>query len=813
MSNSKPVSLSVTALANFACRTGDLMPAGVVGPTAREGMLAHKRVQKEAIDAAAQSDHERVADLFETTPVPSNVANDKAVGAEITLSTTCSIGSRNVKLSGRVDLIDFRCLKISEIKTSLVPVQQIPESQHELQWAQLYLYGFLFLESSASDEQEINEIELELIHVNLRANQQEFEQRQRSRRELTDYALKALSLYLDWFVDVERWQKKLRASAATLQFPYSEFRDGQRDMAAAVYRTARDASSLMVEAPTGVGKTISGLFPAVKALGEGSIKQVVYLTAKVAGRLSAMQSIAHLGQAGLELTALQIRAKQSSCFCSNGRCERDDEGRCPMTLGFFDRLPAARKELLESGVIESERLDTVAWNHQLCPFELTLQLLPWVQVVVADYNYVFDPLVRLPHFSESRKDTLLLIDEAHNLLDRSRSMYSAKLSSEHCSLVARENRRTHPLLASALSDISRQMLSYTTVQEEHEQVVDTTNAALSKATRLAVETMVSLFGLAPALSDTTMELFRELCRYIAIDELFGEQHRCIYRREKNSAKAEVLITLFCLDASGSLSKQYGLFKASVLFSATLRPCTFYRDTLGLPEATAQLLLPSPFGSERTCHAIVDWIDTRYRQRETSLLALLELIKKTTEQRKGNYLVFFPSYAYLEQVHSAFSQRYPEVETWSQSATQTREEHLQKLEHLEISAHRVGFAILGGVFGEGIDYVGELLIGVIIVGTGLPGLDLETQLVSEHYRASNQNGFDFAYRYPGFTRVLQTAGRLIRHELDKGIVILVDDRFKDRFYQRLYPENWDIRLPGDQIRLTEEVTNFWATLPD
>ncbi|MFK7852910.1 MAG: ATP-dependent DNA helicase [Granulosicoccus sp.] len=813
MSNSKAITLSVTTLANFACRNGDLMPAGVVGPTAREGMLAHKRVQKQAIEAAARSENESVADLFKTTPVASNVASNEAVGAEITLSTTCSIGAMSVKLSGRVDLIDFRCLKISEIKTSLVPVQQIPESQLDLQWAQLYLYGYLFLESSAIDEQEIDELALELIHVNLRANQEEYEQRLRSRQQLMDYAMNALGLYVDWIVDVERWQNKLCASAATLEFPYTEFRDGQRDMAAAVYRTARDASSLMVEAPTGVGKTISGLFPAVKAMGEGGIKQVVYLTAKVAGRLSAMQSIAHLGQAGLELTALQIRAKQSSCFCSNGRCERDDVARCPMTLGFFDRLPAARKELLECGVIESEQLDTVAWNHQLCPFELTLQLLPWVQVVVADYNYVFDPLVKLPHFSESRKDSLLLIDEAHNLLDRSRSMYSAKLSSEHCRLVARENRRAHPLLASALSDISRQMLSVSTLQEGDEQITEATSTALSNATRLAVENMVSLFGLAPALSETTMDLFRELCRYIAIDELFGEQHRCIYRLEKKSPKAEVSITLFCLDASKSLRKQYGLFKASVLFSATLRPCTFYRDTLGLPEATAQLLLPSPFRSERTCHAIVDWIDIRYRQREASLPALLELIKSTTEQRQGNYLVFFPSYAYLERVHSAFIERYPEVETWSQSSTQTREEHLQQLEHLEITAHRIGFAILGGVFGEGIDYVGDLLIGVIIVGTGLPGLDLETQLVSEHYRASNQNGYDFAYRYPGFTRVLQTAGRLIRHELDKGIVILIDDRFKDHFYGHLYPDNWDIRLPENQLRLTEEITNFWATLPD
>jgi DNA excision repair protein ERCC-2 len=812
VSNAAAVRVSVTALASFACRQGDLMLAGVVGPTAKEGMLAHKRVQSAAIKAAESDSQDHNDDLFDVVERELIQLDTAAVEAEVTLSCRCSIGETDVQLSGRVDLIDYRFPKLSEIKTTLVPSEQLPESQQALQWAQLYLYGFLYLDSAQAKQHAIDELVLELIHVNLRANTQESEQRTKCRQDLINHAMDALGIYLDWLAAVEQWRKRLSISAAVVNFPYQGFRLGQRDMAAAVYRAARDASSLMVEAPTGIGKTISGLFPATKAMGEGRIKQVVYLTAKVAGRLSAMQSLEHLSEAGLKLTAIQIRAKYTTCFCSNGLCERDEAARCPMTLGFFDRLPAARSELLGLGIISGEQLDAVAWEHQLCPFELALQLLPWMQVVIADYNYVFDPMVRLPHFSESRKDALLLVDEAHNLVDRSRSMYSAKLSSENCALAARQYRSSHPLLASAVDDVSRQLLSHASSQDEPVVVSDVTSTSIRKATRYAVELLVNSFGQVPALPDSATELFKDLCRYIAIDELFGEQHRCISRVEKSGKYKEVAITLYCLDASKALEKQYSQFKAPVLFSATLRPGVFYRDTLGLPQSTAQLLLESPFESERACHAIVDWIDIRYRQRSKSLAPLIDLIAQSTSQKSGNYLVFFPSYAYLEQAHQAFVTQFPEVDTWCQSSVQSRDDHHHLLDQLDISGHRVGFAILGGVFGEGIDYIGNRLIGVIIVGTGLPGLDVQTRLVSDHYRESGQNGFDFAYRYPGFTRVLQTAGRLIRHEQDKGIVILVDDRFKQSFYRGLYPENWAIRLPESQHQLTKDIRDFWATLP-
>lgn len=782
--------ISVTALADFACRVGDLSPAGVAGPTAREGMQAHQKIQRAAI-AGSQG-----------AKLPKE--------AEVRLSCTIMLEQCEVKLGGRVDLVDRAAHCLSEIKTTLVPADQVPESQQSLQWAQLYLYGFMYLtgEELAAD---LEQVELELVHVNIRAGTQQSQHRIVSRADLQQHAHHALKIYLQWQEKISLWQQRLSLSARTMDFPFGAFRAGQRDMAAAIYRAARDGQPLMCEAPTGIGKTVSALFPAVKSLGEGGISQVVYLTAKVSGRLSALQALAQMWSSGLAVTAVQIRAKQATCFCAIGRCERDESGRCPMTLGFFDRLPAARDELLACGIISDAQIDDIAWQHQLCPFELALQLLPWVHVAIADYNYVFDPLVRLPHFSESCSKTLLLIDEAHNLVDRSRSMFSAELVRSECMEQATVCRQHHPLIAHALDRLARQLLSESAGLSDELQIAEGVNKALVRVAGEVVEAMAASFGLAPSLPDSSADMFRTLCRFVVIGELFGEHHRCVTSIGMTGRRKEVTIRLFCLDASTALSKQYRVYRAPVVFSATLRPATFYRDALGMPETTSHLQLSSPFDPERASHHVVDWIDTRYRQRSRSLPALVELIHGVSESRPGNYLVFFPSYAYLNQAHEAFTSTYPHREAWKQAGEQSPEQRQELLNHLDLPGHRVGFAILGGVFGEGIDYIGERLIGVIVVSPGLPGLDAQTQLISNHYQQQGHDGFDFAYRYPGFTRVLQTVGRLVRSETDSGLVVLVDDRFKQNFYRSLFPEHWQMNLPQNQKMLLELMERFWKRL--
>ncbi len=814
-----PIKISVTKLADFACRTGDLMPAGVSGPTAREGIRTHRKVQRQSIEAA---EREHLASLsadmmLEANSVKSSQALNTGVNAEVSMSCHCTVESQLVELVGRVDMVDRNKSRLTEIKTTLVPADKLLENQIALQWAQLYLYGFIFLKNAENTKSAnptkptLREVELELLHVNIRADTTSSDVRVVSSETLTGHAMSALALYVRWLQHVSERREMLEVSAAKLQFPHKEFRQGQRHMAAAVFRAARDGQDLMCEAPTGIGKTISALFPVSKILGDSDVAQVVYLTAKVAGRHSAVKSIGILKNAGLQINAVQVRAKQATCFCSNGRCDRDERGRCPMTLGFFDRLPDARDELLKIGVIDSTDMDEVAWQHQLCPFELALQMLPWMHVVIADFNYVFDPLVRLPHFSESRSDTVLLVDEAHNLVDRSRSMFSAKLSRAQCKIQARACRQTHAMVAKSLDRVVRALSTHGNQLDGDETVSEATNVSLARAVSSAVESMVSALGEVPALSEGCSELFRDLCRYTAINELFGEKHRVITMASTRGKYKEIAVTLFCLDASDALSRQYENFKSCILFSATLRPIEFYRDTLGLPDETAKLVLSSPFDPDRSFHAVADWIDTRYRQREYSLPALISLITAVSKHRPGNYLVYFPSYAYLNMAFDAFANESPDINMWRQTGEQSKAEQQELLDNLREPGHRIGFAVLGGVFGEGIDFVGDLLIGVIIISTGLPGLDMQTQLVADHYRAQGHDGYDFAFRYPGFTRVLQTVGRLIRNENDSGVVILVDDRFKQPFYGSLYPAEWDIKNPKDELTLTNNVEAFWGSL--
>lgn len=789
----------MTQLANFACRSGDLQPDALAGPTAREGMRAHQALQskrKQSVDAAT------------------GLISEHKVLCEIEVEHWI------IQLGGRIDLANPQAHVLSEIKSTYVPTEQIGDSQQALHWAQLYIYGYIYLkqlcesqlnEHSVSESDiDLPELTLELIYVNIRAQTEDSLKRVVTQSELSEFSINALQIYAQWLSRIDNRHAQMTKTANRLEFPFGTFRPGQRDMAASIYRASRDAAQVMCEAPTGIGKTLSSLFPAIKSMGEGAISQLVYLTAKVAGRHAAEQAIKQMTDVGLRITTLQIRAKVSTCFCTNGRCERDLSERCPMTLGFFDRLPAARDELLSIGVIDNATLDEVAWQHQLCPFELIQQLLPWVQLVVADYNYVYDPLVRLPHFSTPCKRTLVLVDEAHNLADRARAMYSARLDRIQVMNAASECRSSQRLLAPELDKLARRLRDVASQNASGYEIFRESPGTLSKAVAAVLSEMnshsqsdsVVLF------SDTLRELWLGLCRFAVISDLFSDNHRMIVESSKLGRRQQVVVSLYCVDASRWLSASYGMFRSTVLFSATLRPGEFYKDTLGLNSRAGYLQLSSPFDAGNCLRCVVDWIDTRYRQRQKSMAQLVELIHNCTSKKQGSYLVFFPSYAYLEQVHAAFVSAYPGVSTWVQSRQQTREEHQVLLDKLDVAGHKIGFAIQGGVFGEGIDYIGDRLIGALIIGTGLPAVDWQSELMSEHYREAGHNGYEFAYRFPGFTRVLQTAGRVIRRESDRGVIVLVDTRFSRREYKALFPDDWQLYYPRNGENLDILVQNFW-----
>lgn len=800
----------MTALADFSCRVGDLELSGTVGPTAREGMKAHQRIQSQ-----------------------------RSSESEVRLSTKITIQGVVVTLSGRVDLLetdqhyqkelqnggqephqsqrsarirpsDSPRHRLSEIKTTLVPAKKLSESKLALQWAQIKLYGFCYCRQLLESDVTVpnDGIELELIHADIRRDTEESTVRNIALNTLEDFALNALTRYVEWRKLLWNWEEATKTSAAAMVFPHEKYRAGQRDMAAAVFRATRDGETLLCEAPTGTGKTLSSLFPVVKALGEGYVKHVVYLTAKTSGRQSAMFAVRALEQAGLKITSVMIRSKSPTCFCTNGRCVRDDKNVCPMTIGFFDRLPAAREDAINCGVVDGDQLDDIAWQHQVCPFELALQLLPWVSISIADFNYVFDPLVRIGRFSESRRDTALLIDEAHNLVDRARGMHSGHLNRRELLDSQQLISVSHPLLAKKITLLCNSLKSISNAKDALASVDEEIPKKLVKQSSAVVEAYVEALDQGPAMPEPLFEIFKMACRFIAISDLYSDRHKTVTHVEKVGRQTQVKVNLKCLDAASYLKPQYELFRSTLVFSATLRPAPFYRDALGLDDEARQLVLGSPFSVDQVSHCVVNYINTRYQYRSASMPDLVNLLNTLVNSEPGNYMVFFPSYAYLEHAFASFTKKYPSIDTWQQPRNADMEERMRLLDRLEVSGTRLGFAILGGVFGEGIDYVGDRLIGVVLVGVGLPGLGVEQDLIAECYRNQGLDGFDYAYRYPGFTKVLQTAGRVIRTESDKGVIVLVDDRFNQPFYRGLYPNHWRVETANSPDDVEQKLKLFW-----
>lgn len=791
------VQVSVTRLADLVCRQGDLDRGSVQGPSAQEGQRAHQRVQKQ-FGAEAES--------------------------EVHLSHLCQIGSCSIRLTGRLDLLQTEARRVIEIKSTLVPADRLPESRIAHYWSQAMLYGWLVAETLSAeapvDEEEAFHVELLLI--NLRDGQITRKSREYSKSDLTCHATEALSVYVQWLDQVERVQQALRESAVSLPFPYGDFRAGQRDMSAAIYRVARDQGTLMCEAPTGIGKTLSSLFAGVRALGEAHVDQLVYLTAKVSGQQGAMTTLQSLQQAGLSLFAMPVRARSECCFCMNGEVVLEEGQPCPLTVGFHDRLSEARVELLDAGVLDGGSFDAIARRHRLCPSALAQHMLPWAIVVVCDYNYVFDPMVRLSQWLEGERRILLLVDEAHNLVDRGREMYSATIDRLSCTDLAHVCKPTQPGLARRLETLASRLSELGRSCEDRAEPLREPPGKVLQAMAKVIESMqegrqeaeevISGVRLAEIPDEQVAQWLNKLLRFSVVGELFDNAHRVLVDSSRIGRRRQVVVRLRCLDAASALSQQYEHFHAVALFSATLYPSVFFRDALGLPTLTPHMRIASPFLPEQMllCHA--GWIDTRYRQRDQSLASLVDVVRRLALSREGNHLVFLPSYQYLMQLHEAFCRACPDIETWIQERGSQAESRRALLARLESPGLRVGFAIMGGVFGEGIDYVGDLLIGLVVVGTGLPPSSEERELIAEGYRQRGLEGYDFAYRFPGFTRVLQTTGRLIRTEQDRGVVLLVDQRFVQPDYRSLYPPHWALERFNDAQTLSDRVDAFWTAIP-
>ncbi len=651
--------------------------------------------------------------------------------------------------------------------------------------------------------------------------------------ELSDFFSTTTAIYLDWLREEQRWRQARDTSIRALGFPFNAYRPGQRDLAVAAYRVMANGGRLFLAAPTGIGKTISVLFPAVKALGENKVERIFYLTARTVGRAIGEKAVVDLRHSGLKLRSVTLTAKQKVCVRSGQPC---DVLTCPMALGYYDRIKPAIREALELEEINRSTLNAVAQKHQVCPFELSLDVSVWADVVIGDYNYVFDPQVFLRrHFAESG-DYAFLVDEAHNLVDRAREMFSAELDGQEILEVKRAVRQSLPTLAKALTKLHSGMLllanpsgpsneptevsdpsvelnlfpaqsaaprpvdktGVNSLRELPESFLTLVEAALTESELWLVQNEPSEFR------EDLLALYFQLHSFRRTAEVYDERYVTIVE------SAPPKVRLFCLDPSHLLREAMTRGKATIFFSATLTPIDYYRTLLGGSPEDPVLQLSSPFPSENLAVLVQERIQTTFKARTESLANVVEAIGTAVQGRKGNYLVYFPSYQYLAAVLKDFQDGYPSMPVLVQRPGMTEPERDSFLAAFAVDHGEtlVGFAVLGGIFGEGIDLMGERLIGAIIVGVGLPQLCAERDLIRDYFQRLNVVGFDYAYTFPGMNRVLQAVGRVIRSETDRGVVLLIDSRFNESRYRRLFPDWLKVTRVQNKAGLTEALRSFW-----
>lgn len=798
------------ALIEFSLRTGDLGGARDFARPDRAlaGTRGHIQIQRS-----------RPAEYQKEVPVVHDEVAD-----DFTL-----------RIRGRIDglLVRANDVLLEEIKTVEGGWDHKADPLH---WAQAKFYGFIYARDHG-----LEKITLQLTYLDLQTDAVTEFREVFSIAKLSTFFNETTAVYLEWIREQIQWQRRRDASIESLVFPFLDYRAGQRQIAVSTYKLIAQGGRLFIEAPTGIGKTISVIFAAVKALGEGKLERFFYLTARTIGRTVAEKAMTDLRNAGLQVRTITLTAKDKLCLRDGQPCDQPD---CPLALGYYDRRKPAMREALGRAEITRPVLEEIAAKHQVCPFELSLDLSSWVDGVICDYNYVFDPRVYLRrHFADEPGDYAFLVDEAHNLVDRAREMFSAEISTEQLPGLSRAIKAALPDCTRALRKLNtaiKKLAGDTGPQESpveesgegdlFSQPKKTGNPNPQKTVtqfqdredvRTSREFPASLNPLIedalhhagtwlalnkPAeFREDLLQLYFRLHSFRRTAELYDERYvTLIYPGDP------VRVRLFCLDPSFLLQQAFQRGKAAVLFSATLAPIDYYRELLGGRPEDPVLQLESPFPPDHLAVLVHDRIRTHFKARGESLLEVVRAIAALVLEHPGNYLVYFPSFQYLNAVREQFQALHPTVPVLVQRtgmAESEREAFLAAFS-TEQGSTLLGFAVLGGIFGEGIDLVGDRLIGAIIVGVGLPQLSVERDLIRDYFQEKAGAGFDYAYAFPGMNRVLQATGRVIRSETDRGVVLLLDTRFAERRYRQMFPKWWQgLRVTNDhQIR--QAVHTFW-----
>jgi DNA excision repair protein ERCC-2 len=725
--------------------------------------------------------------------------------AEVPISIQVASGTFILTIGGRIDGIYLESggALIEEIKTTTRNLDYFEQHKDPIHWGQLKCYAYIY-----AKVQKLSEVGTQLTYYQMDTGD--------TRKFKQHYTIDALEPffqdlsadYLRWAETIVNWEVVRDESIRKLEFPYDEYRPGQREMAVGVYRTIKNGGQFLVQAATGIGKTMAAIFPAVKAIAEGLNTKVFYLTARTTGRIAAEKALDELRKRQLKLKSLTITAKDKICFKPDSACNPEE---CEYARGYYDRINLALKDLLGRDALTRQAVEQMAHDHQVCPFEFSLELALWADCIICDYNYAFDPRVFLRRFfQEDSDDYTFLIDEAHNMVDRSREMFSAEIFKQPLLDMRRAIRNELPRIYKSLGKINSWMVRARKTCDENSRVRHDKEppAELLPMLRrfLRVTERWLLRNIKASFREELLDLFFAISGFVRVAEQYDESYVTCFENKKKDLK----LKLFCIDPSVQLESALNRCNAAVFFSATMTPMAYFKKILGCNDKAAGLILPSPFARENFTLFISDNVSTLYRHRERTKQEVSRVISTMVSQKKGNYLLFFPSYEYMMMVFESFKSGCPDSEIILQSPGMSESERDDFIDRFGRENQRtmVGFAVMGGIFGEGIDLVGERLSGAVVVGVGLPGISPEKELIRDYFTNTHNAGFEYAYQYPGINRVLQAAGRVIRTETDRGVVLLIDQRYATYRYRSLFPTEWRPVKVQSHEKFANDLKKFW-----
>ena len=727
--------------------------------------------------------------------------------AEVPLSLVVEGDLYELTVEGRADGIfteDGKCF-VDEIKGMYRRVElfEKPVFVHR---AQAMCYAYIF-----ALQNNMETIGIQMTYCNLETEQTKYFREEFSFEEIKKWFDDLMEEYGKWATFQCEMKNQRQASIKELDFPF-EYRPGQKKLVSDVYRTIMRQKLLFMQAPTGVGKTISTIFPAVKAVGEELADRIFYLTAKTITAAVAKETFALLEKNGYRAKTIQITAKEKLCPCDEMEC---NPVTCPYAKGHFDRVNDAVFDLLHRcEMIERDDILSQADRYTVCPFELCLDTASWCDNIICDYNYVFDPNVYLKRFFQEgiKGDYIFLIDEAHNMVERSRQMYSAQIYKEDFLTVKRIMKEHSRSIEKALEKCNKILLGMKRECENY-TVYDTFGNMVFSFMRLMtlLDEFLQKANEFPGKKDV-MDFYFELRNFLNIYDLVDE-HYVMY--SELEADGRFMLKLFCVDPSLNIQKRLDKGKSAVFFSATFLPVNYYKSLLSTKKDNYAIYADSTFDSKKRLLAMATDVSTRYTRRSRSEYERIAgYINAVVTQKTGNYMVFFPSYKMMNDVADIYCEKYAdETELMLQKNNMSEAEREEFLDRFSEESDRtlVAFGIMGGIFGEGIDLKNDRLIGAIVVGTGLPQISNERTILKDYYDAENGCGFDYAFRYPGINKVLQAAGRVIRTTEDTGVILLLDERFWQREYDLLYPREWSDRKPCNIANVGKLVADFWEQI--